>query len=161
MAQHLLREPGCVGVLLGDHRFTCQESSEISFRSYLRESGISQRVLEPLKTYESGEGGYQATRQLLEAHNDLVMIYAPCGGIEGVVQALRESGRRQIDLLCHGPLPGDELALIDGTITLMLRHRLDVMAEAVINTCLNTRSEQPDHFAQVTVPFEIVTRENL
>ena len=161
MAQHLLRKPGCVGVLLGDHRFTCQESSEISFRSYLRESGIRQRVLEPLKTFESSEGGYQATRQLLETHDDLVMIYAPCGGIEGVVRALRESGRREIDLLCHGPLPGDELALIDGTVTLMLRHRLDAMAEAVINTCLNTRSEQPDHFAQVTVPFEIVTRENL
>jgi len=161
MAQHLLRQPGCVGVLLGDHRFTCQESSEISFRSYLRESGISQRVLEPLKTHESGEGGYQATRQLLDTHDDLVMIYAPCGGIEGVVQALRDSGRRQIDLLCHGPLPGDELALIDGTITLMLRHRLDVMAAAVIATCLNSRMEQRDHFAQVTVPFEIVTRENL
>ncbi|WP_337028335.1 LacI family DNA-binding transcriptional regulator [Pantoea eucalypti] len=161
MAQHLLRKPGCVGVLLGDHRFTCQESSEISFRSYLRESGISQRVLEPLKTFESSEGGYQATRQLLETHDDLVMIYAPCGGIEGVVRALRESGRREIDLLCHGPLPGDELALIDGTITLMLRHRLDAMAEAVIHTCLHSRSEQHDHFAQVTVPFEIVTRENL
>ena len=161
MAQHLLRQPGCVGVLLGDHRFTCQESSEISFRSYLRESGISQRVLEPLKTHESGEGGYQATRQLLDTHDDLVMIYAPCGGIEGVVRALRDSGRRQIDLLCHGPLPGDELALIDGTITLMLRHRIDAMAAAVIATCLNSWMEQRDHFAQVTVPFEIVTRENL
>lgn len=161
MAQHLLRKPGCVGVLLGDHRFTCQESSEISFRSYLRESCISQRVLEPLKTYESSEGGYQATRQLLEAHDDLVMVYAPCGGIEGVVRALRESGRQEIDLLCHGPLPGDELALIDGTITLMLRHRLEDMAEAVIHTCLHSRSEQHNHFAQVTVPFEIVTRENL
>ncbi|HAS98885.1 MAG TPA: LacI family transcriptional regulator, partial [Pantoea agglomerans] len=93
--------------------------------------------------------------------DDLVMIYAPCGGIEGVVQALRDSGRRQIDLLCHGPLPGDELALIDGTITLMLRHRIDAMAAAVIATCLNSRMEQRDHFAQVTVPFEIVTRENL
>jgi len=161
MAQHLLRQPGCVGVLLGDHRFTCQESSEISFRSYLRESGISQRVLEPLKTHESAEGGYQATRQLLETHPDLVMIYAPCGGIEGVVQALRDSGRRGIDLLCHGPVPGDELALIDGTISLMLRHRIEAMAEAVITTCLRSRLEQRDHFVQVTLPFDIVTRENL
>ncbi|ORM50482.1 LacI family transcriptional regulator [Pantoea conspicua] len=161
MAQHLLRQPGCVGVLLGDHRFTCQERCEISFRSYLRESDISQRVLEPLKTHESNEGGYQATRQLLESYDDLVMIYAPCGGIEGVVQALRDSGRRQIDLLCHGPLPGDELALIDGTISLMLRHRLDVMADVVIATCLNGGTEQRDHFVQVTLPFEIVTRENL
>ncbi|MEB7538154.1 LacI family DNA-binding transcriptional regulator [Pantoea anthophila] len=161
MARHLLRRPGCVGVLIGDHRFTCQESSEISFRSSLRESGISQRVLEPLKTHETAEGGYQATRALLESHDDLVMIYAPCGGIEGVVQALRESGRTQIDLVCHGPLPGDELALIDGTITLMLRHRIEAMAEAVVSACLNGRMEPRAHFAQITVPFEIVTRENL
>ncbi|MFV9668907.1 LacI family DNA-binding transcriptional regulator [Pantoea sp. ARC607] len=161
MAQHLLRQPGSVGVLLGDHRFTCQERSEISFRSCLREAGVSQRVLEPLKTHESAEGGYQAARQLLETHRDLVMIYAPCGGIEGVVQALRESGRPRIDLLCHGPLPGDDLALIDGTITLMLRNRIDALAAAAIATCLSSPADQHDHFAQVTVPFDIVTRENL
>lgn len=160
MAQHLLKKPGCVGVLLGDHRFTCQERCEISFRSYLREAGVTQRVLEPLKTHESIEGGYLAAQQLLKDHDDLVMIYAPCGGIEGVVRALRQSQRKGITLLCHGPIQDDELALIDGTITLMLRHRIEEMAKVVINTCVNAQTENSGHFSQVTLPFDVVTREN-
>ena len=160
MAQYLLRQSGSVGVLLGDHRFTCQESCEISFRSFLREAGISQRVLEPLKTHESIEGGYLATQQLLKEYDDLVMIYAPCGGIEGVVRALRQAERKEVVLVCHGPFQGDELALIDGTITLMLRHHINLLAEAVINICVSAQAENSAHFSQITVPFEMVTREN-
>jgi len=33
-AERLLEQQGVIGVLLGDHRFNCQESCEISFRSY-------------------------------------------------------------------------------------------------------------------------------
>ncbi|MDL4912667.1 MAG: LacI family DNA-binding transcriptional regulator [Enterobacterales bacterium endosymbiont of Blomia tropicalis] len=161
MAQHLLHKLGSIGVLLGDHRFTCQESCEISFRSYLREAGISQRVLEPLKTHESIDGGYQATQQLLNDYDDLVMIYAPCGGIEGVVRALRQSGRKGIALLCHGPIQGGELALIDGTITLMLRHRIEEMAAAVVEHCISQHSGENVQFFRVTLPFEMMIRENV
>jgi LacI family transcriptional regulator len=41
-------------------------------------------------------------------------------------RALRDSGRQQaVTLVCHGPLSGSELALIDGTIDVILNHRLD------------------------------------
>lgn len=45
-----------IGVLLDDHRFKCQESCEISFRSYLRENRKDAVVLEPLQTLESING---------------------------------------------------------------------------------------------------------
>lgn len=36
---------GEIGIIIGDNRFTCQESCEISFRSCLREQGKGQQIL--------------------------------------------------------------------------------------------------------------------
>ncbi|MDI9223903.1 LacI family DNA-binding transcriptional regulator [Pantoea sp. EA-12] len=161
VASHLLHQPGSVGVLVGDHRFTCQESCEISFRSYLREQDSARRVLEPLKTHESIDGGYHATRQLLDEHADLALIYAPCGGIEGVIHALRQQPQRKVALVCHGPVKEGDLALIDGSITVMIRHDIDDMARQLARTVQQQATESGDHFSLVTLPFEIITRENL
>ncbi|WP_313683042.1 LacI family DNA-binding transcriptional regulator [Pantoea sp.] len=161
MATHLLHQPGPVGVLVGDHRFTCQESCEISFRSYLREQDSTRRVLEPLKTHESIEGGYQATRRLLDDHADLALIFAPCGGVEGVIRALREQPQRRVALICHGPVSDGDLALIDGTITVMLRHRIEDLALTLVQTLQQQQAGGHEHFTQVTLLFDIVTRENL
>lgn len=161
VASHLLHQPGSVGVLVGDHRFTCQESCEISFRSYLREQDSARRVLEPLKTHESIDGGYHATRQLLDEHADLALIYAPCGGIEGVIHALRQQPQHKVALVCHGPVKEGDLALIDGSITVMIRHDIDDMARQLARTVQQQATESGDHFSLVTLPFEIITRENL
>ena len=161
LASHLLHQPGSVGVLVGDHRFTCQESCEISFRSYLREQDSRRRVLEPLKTHESIDGGYHATRQLLEENTDLALIYAPCGGIEGVIHALRQQPQRKVALICHGPVKDGELALIDGSITVMIRHEIEDMARQLARTVQQHHADSAEHFSQVTLPFEIITRENL
>ncbi|WP_416410373.1 LacI family DNA-binding transcriptional regulator [Pantoea sp. App145] len=161
MTTHLLHQPGPVAVLVGDHRFTCQESCEISFRSYLREQDSTRRVLEPLKTHESIEGGYQATRRLLDDHADLALIFAPCGGVEGVIRALREQPQRRVALICHGPVSDGDLALIDGTITVMLRHRIEDLALTLVQTLQQQQAGGHEHFTQVTLPFDIVTRENL
>lgn len=161
VAAHLLHQPGSVGVLVGDHRFTCQESCEISFRSYLREQDSTRRVLEPLKTHESIDGGYHATRQLLDEHADLALIYAPCGGIEGVIHALRQQPQRKVALICHGPVKEGDLALIDGSITVMIRHEIDDMARQLARTVQHHHTESGDHYSQVTLPFEIITRENV
>ncbi len=161
VASHLLHQPGSVGVLVGDHRFTCQESCEMGFRSYLREQDSARRVLEPLKTHETIDGGYHATQQLLEQHADLVLIYAPCGGIEGVIHALRQQPKRKVALICHGPVKDGELALIDGTITAMIRNRIDDMAARLAQIAQQHVVEPGEHFAQITLPFDVITRENL
>jgi len=161
IASNLLDQTGSVGVLMGDHRFNCQESCEISFRSYLREQDTSRLVLEPLLTHESIEGGYHATIKLLEDNDDLRLIYAPCGGIEGVIHALRQQPKRNVALICHGPVKDGDLALIDGTITVMIKNRIDELALKLADVVTQRLTVNDEHFSHVTVPFEIVTRENL
>lgn len=161
LAANLSHQAGSVGVLMGDHRFTCQESCEISFRSYLREQDSSRIVLEPLLTHESIDGGYHATRKLLEDHSKLTLIYAPCGGVEGVIHALRQQPQRKISLICHGPVKDGDLALIDGTVTVMIRNCIDDLAQKFADVLQQRPSEPDDHFSHVSLPFELLTRENL
>ena len=63
--------------------------------------------------------------------------------------------------MCHGPVQEGELALIDGSITLMLRHNIETMAAAVVQLCTDRQSERDARYEQVILPFEMITRENM
>lgn len=162
IVQRLSGPPGKVGVIIGDNRFLCQETCEISFRSYLREHATGHTVLEPVTSFENVEQGYHATTHLIQSHPDLSVIYAPCGGVEGVVNALRDSGKKdEITLICHGPLQDAQLALIDGTLDIMLSHRLEELAGSVVEAMLQANSEAHGSFISLHSSFELITKENV
>ncbi len=70
--------PGKVGIIVGSHRFLCQETAEISFRAYLRENAPEFTPLEPLVNLEEPRIAYAATQDLIATHPDLVGLYI-CG----------------------------------------------------------------------------------
>ncbi|WP_370606161.1 LacI family DNA-binding transcriptional regulator [Pantoea ananatis] len=160
-AERMTEKESVIGVLLGDHRFNCQESCEISFRSYLRENRKDAVVLEPLQTLECINGGYLAATQLLKDNPIITMIYAPCGGVEGVIKAVSESPRDDIKILCHGPFIDDEMALIEGQIDIMIRHRIDAVAEKIVSVFISRYQENDRNPVYVTLPFDLITRENI
>lgn len=159
--QRLSGKPGKVGVIIGDNRFLCQETCEISFRSYLREHATGHIVLEPVNSFENYDRAYQITQALIRDHADLSVIYAPCGGVEGVVAALRDSGRKQeITLICHGPLKDEQLALIDGTLDIIISNRLEELAAAVVQAMREAVEENQRGFSSSHSSFELITKEN-
>ncbi|AVJ17801.1 LacI family transcriptional regulator [Serratia sp. MYb239] len=156
------RPDGDIGIIIGDNRFMCQETCEISFRSYLREQGKGRRVLEPVLGHEQQQQAFAVTERLLQQYPALTALYAPCGGVEGIIDALRQYGRQQeVMLVCHGPVQGGELALIDGSVDVMLSQRLDALAAAVIRTFVNAALQTPGGFISALQPFDIITKENL
>ncbi|MDC0611530.1 LacI family DNA-binding transcriptional regulator [Vibrio sp.] len=161
VVEHLYPDAGKIAIFIGDNRFLCQESCEISFRSYLRENGMHHLVLEPKKTCENIEEAYKETMQLFDAHPDITLIYAPCGGVEGIARALRELEiQRKVTLLCHGPLNEQQLMFIDGTIDVMFLHRLDEFSNYTMAACKKVFSDRECGFLNVSVGFELVTIEN-
>ncbi|KOC89100.1 LacI family DNA-binding transcriptional regulator [Winslowiella iniecta] len=159
--ERLQRKSGKIGIIIGDNQFLCQETCEISFRSYLRERLVGHQILEPVKSYENIAGGYLATTQLLQQHQDLSVIYAPCGGVEGVINAIEEHGRREaITLISHGPFDNSDLALINGTVELIVAHRLTELSAAVIAAFRQSVLEKNSGFINHTCPFELLTAEN-
>lgn len=159
--ERLCRGNGEIGIIIGDNRFTCQESCEISFRSCLREQG-RQQILEPVRSHERADIARTVTEQMLTQYPALQAIYAPCGGVEGIVDALRDGGRQQeIALVCHGPLSDSELALIDGTIDIMLNHRLDEFAAVTLRAMADAASRPHSEVISLPQPFDIITKENM
>ena len=87
--------PGKVGIIVGSHRFLCQEIAEISFRAYLRENAPGFAPLEPLLNLEDPRIAYVATQNMIATHRDLVGLYICGGGTEGVIAARATRPRQE------------------------------------------------------------------
>lgn len=160
---HICNRPGKVGILVGNHRYRCQEMNESGFRSYFREYAPEFTLLEPLSTFETTAVAQEMTEKLLREHPDLAGLYVAGGGITGVVAALRAS-----DLAGRMVTVGYELvdvtraALLDGVLTMIISHPLPRLAEAAIAGMIKASSAPRDAGNQTTIlPFDIFTRENI
>ena len=159
---HLCRTPGPVGLILGSHRYLCQEQCEVSFRSYLREFAPDFPVLETLVSLENTELAQQATLELLHRHPDLVGIYVAGGGIEGVVQALQETQRPGLVTVCHDLTEVTQAALNDGRVTMVLSHPRDWIAARLVQDMIDALdAHAPAGRIQTLLPFTTYTAANI
>ena len=63
------RRPGKVGIIVGSHRYLCQETAEISFRAYFREHASNFHVLEPLINLEDSRIAHVATQNMIASQS--------------------------------------------------------------------------------------------
>jgi LacI family transcriptional regulator len=160
---NIVKEPGEIGVLVGNHRYRNQELNESGFRSYLREHDLGFTMLEPLSTYESAAAARELTEDLLRKHPHLCGLFISGGGITGALAALRSTPKRH-DFVAVGYELFDDTrtALIDGTLTMAISHPLDQMAKEAIATMINAVKAGTSAGAQrVALGFDIYTSENV
>ena len=151
-----------VALLLGSHRYLCQEQCEISFRSYLREAAPQFHVLETLVSLENPQLAQNAVLELLHQHPDLAGIYVAGGGIEGVVDALRDTPQPRLVTVCHDLTDITRQALLDGTVTAVLSHPLPAMARSLCDAMRQAiDSRRSQHRLQNLLPFELFTAANV
>ncbi|MBL8563232.1 MAG: LacI family DNA-binding transcriptional regulator [Gemmobacter sp.] len=125
----LTRKPGKVAILVGNHRYRCQEWNEIGFRSYCREHAPDFTLLEPLQTFESAAIARDVAHQLLAREPELSGLYVSGGGMPGVLEALRETGRGKGLITVGNDLTEHtRLGLIDGVMSLVVAHPLARLA---------------------------------
>ena len=161
--EQICKTPGKLGILMGNHRYRCQEMNESGFRSYFREHAPDFVLLEPLSTFESSAVAQEMTEGLLRDHPDLAGLYVAGGGISGAIEALRNSDRRgKLVVVGYELMDNTRAALLDGTMTLAIAHPLRRVAEAVIDgmTKAVTARGQPANYTSI-IPFELYTSENL
>jgi LacI family transcriptional regulator len=157
--------PGRVQVLIGNHRYHCQDISEASFRSYMRENASHLTIEDSLPTHEEPEEAYRLISKLLAEKIDLVGVYVAGGGISGVLQAVREASedrRRSFRVICRDIGPETRRGLAEGLITAALCHPLEQTSDQLIQTMIDAiRQTSGGAILQRTLPFEIITPENL
>lgn len=156
---------GTIAVFIGNHRYQCQDVADAAFRSYLREHAPGLIVGESEPTHEDSVLAYQMVRDLLTRHDDLRGILIVGGGISGVLRALREAPverRSQIRVICRDIGPETRKGLTEGLITAALCHPMEETSRILIQTMLDAAHAGPTApTLQRTVPFEIVTPENI
>ena len=125
--------PGQIGIIVGSHRYLCQETAEISFRAHLREHSPEFKPLEPLINLDDARLAYGATRDMIARRPELVGIYVCGGGAEGVIAAVRdETGKRDLAIVCNEITPKTRAALIDGVLTAVIATPTALLAERAL-----------------------------
>lgn len=156
------RTPGPVGILVGSHRYLGHEMREIGFRSYFREHAPSFQVLDAIVNLEEPRIAYEATLDLLKRHPDLVGICVAGGGMEGVIEALRDercAGR--LSVVVNELTPVTRAALTDDIVTLVISTPVQDLASGVIEAMLHAIDGRSGGTpSQLVVPFDIFTSEN-
>jgi LacI family transcriptional regulator len=161
--RHLARRPGEVGIVVGSHRFLCQELSEMSFRSYFREHAPNFHLREPLASLEDTRLAHESTLDLLRRTPDLVGLFVAGGGIEGVILALREADAAgRVTTIGLDLTDVTRKGLIDGTLSLVLSHPQERIARAAVSamaTALENGGGEPP--SETLLPFDVFTPENI
>ena len=160
---HICKTPGKIGVLVGNYRYRCQEMKEIGFRSYFREMAPEFTILEPLATFETNAVAEEMTENLINDHPDLVGLFIAGGGISGAMNALRTRGKSgKIMGLGFDLTDNTRAGLLDGTLTMVLGHPLERLAQETISGMLRAIKLGAEAGKQITVlPFETYTSESI
>ncbi|MEZ5731736.1 MAG: LacI family DNA-binding transcriptional regulator [Paracoccaceae bacterium] len=159
----IVRTPGKIGILVGNHRYRNQEMNESGFRSYFREHNSAFTLLEPLSTYESAAAARELVEALLRDHPDLCGLFVSGGGITGALAALRDAPK-PADFVAVGYelFDATRAALIDGTLTMVISHPMETFAREAIAAMIKAKKAGPEAGAQrVALGFEIYTSENV
>ena len=128
------RRPGLVGIVVGNHRYRCQELNESGFRSYCREHAPDLTLLEPIQTFEDRSVAREVVEQLLRREPDLVALYFAGGGMPGALEALRASGRSASIVTVGNDLTEHtRMGLIDGVLGMILAHPVQRLAAEAIS----------------------------
>lgn len=158
----MTRGPGRIAVFIGNHRYQCQDVADAGFLSYIREHAPQLTVEDSRPTHEDSGEAYRMVKEVLVSADDLAGILIVGGGISGILREVPEDRRRHIRLICRDIGPETRKGLSEGLITAALCHPPDQISAVLVQTTI----EAITHGAgaptvQRTVPFEIVTAENV
>ncbi|MCP3380031.1 LacI family DNA-binding transcriptional regulator [Bradyrhizobium sp. CCGUVB4N] len=160
-----VRERGKVFPLIGSHRYQCQNISDASFRSYMREHAPDFDVSDTLLVHEDPGKAHEVIQKLIDENPDLMGIFVNDGATSGVLGAMRELSperQRKIRIVCRDLGPETRKGLSEGLITASICHPFDKMPQELIDVMLRL-VECPDtpSIEQRLVPFEILTPESI
>ncbi|MBI2720250.1 MAG: LacI family DNA-binding transcriptional regulator [Rhizobiales bacterium] len=160
---NICRGPGKVGIIVGSHRFRCQDLNEMGFRSFFREHAPDFDLLEPLASLEDARFAAEVTRDLLTRAPDLAGLYVAGGGGSGVLAAVRETEHTgRLIVVGHDLTRHTQAGLIDGQLKLVISHPVKALAATLVGAMAEaTLQPKPAALPAHILPFEIHTAENL
>jgi len=161
LAQKLPRM-ATTAIMVGSHRYLCQEANEIGFRSFLREHAPTTVLLDPVATLESDHYACEAALDLVRRRR-LDGIYVAGGGIKGVLDALRqvEPERRPVTI-GHDLTEVTARGLDEGLLHAVLSHPVEAVARQAVQVLAQGAAPAgtAGHSLQHHLPLQIAIPES-
>lgn len=160
---NICKAAGKIGILVGNHRYRCQEMNESGFRSYFREYAPEFQLLEPLTTFETSAVAEEMVERLAAEHPDLIGLFISGGGMSGAISGIKTCGwAGKIVTVGYELMENTRAGLLDGTLTMVIAHPLRLLAQETIRGMIRACKTPLESGKQTTIlPFEIYTKENI
>lgn len=158
----IAKSKGKVGLFIGGSRFHGHELRETGFRSFFRDAAPEFQLLDTHINLETRQLTYEATMNLLQRHEDLVGLYVAGGGMEGAIQAVRETraGGRVV-LIVNELTPESQAGLQDNTVSIVLATPVRQIAWNLIGLMIATSEKgMADTPGQRFFPCQVWTPES-
>lgn len=129
-----IRQPGKLAVFVGGHRWHSHHLRETGFHSYVREFAPEFTMVDTLVNLDTRQLTYEATLDLLSREPALRGIYVAGGGMEGAIQALRESRPPgKVALVVNEITQDSRAALIDRYVSMAIATPLDALCRQMVD----------------------------
>ena len=133
MLANVIRDPGTIAVLVGGNLWQAHQQRESGLRAYFREYAPEFRLRDAVLNLETRRFTHAVVQDLLASQADLRGIYVTGGGVEGAIDALRDSGKAgRIRLIVHPLTVETRAALEDGVVTMIIGTPVSTLARAVV-----------------------------
>lgn len=145
IVEKTVHQSGKLAIFVGGNRWHGHDLREVGYRSFIRESNRDFTVLDTLVNLETRQVTYEATRDLLQRHPDLLGIYVAGGGMEGAIAAVREMHPAPKIALVVNELTAESSAgLIDGYVTMVIATPLQELCQNLIELMVQSVTETED-----------------
>jgi LacI family transcriptional regulator len=154
---------GKAAIFVGSHRFDGHELRETGCRSYLRSAFPEIEIVETQTNLEDPGLARETVLDLRRRYPDLAGIYVAGGGIEGVIEALREETRPgEIALVGNELTELTRPALLDNYLSALIVTPIAALSRRAVAE-MATALSQPDQPGpgQVFLPFDVLVSENV
>ncbi|RBP79630.1 LacI family DNA-binding transcriptional regulator [Marinomonas rhizomae] len=153
---------GKIGIIMGSHRYLCQELCEVSFRSYCRENAPQFQIVEAVVSLEDASLAEEATLELLKHNPDLVGLYCAGGGVEGMLNVLKSVKQAQdLIVVCNELTDKTRTALLDGLLNMVISHPRQRLSTRLIDEMVDPERPLKGRPEATTLQFDICISENV
>ena len=153
---------GKVALIAGSRSYSAHEEREAGFLHVIEEMFPALQVVGLREGQDDAQKNYEQTRTLLEQHPDLAGIYNIGGASDGVVRALKESGREhKVVFIGHGLTPDTRAMLIDGSMDAVITQSPQTAMMSCVRMFTNLRDKRELMSGVDAVRSQVIFRENL
>ncbi|MGO4853628.1 LacI family DNA-binding transcriptional regulator [Phaeovulum sp. W22_SRMD_FR3] len=163
-----MARPAKVALFVGGHRWHGHELRETGFRSYFRQEHPEVTLIDTQVNLDTPQLAYEAVLSLLARHADLAGIFCAGGGMEGIIQAIRDERRAgnpraaRVDIVVNELTEVSRHALADGLVSLVIDTPVTAICQALFTASLAALAEGPGEApGQIFLPPVLILPESL